>query len=569
MIEFALRLIVAIGLTGAALTGRGLAWSEAWQASALLAAGSLMVFLLERRGLRTAAVSGFVAVADSAWIGFVLASAGRAEGWLWLAAAPVMAAVSRQAAPAVWTAPISAGALTAAVNLAGGSLPGPAGWVQIAAVAASGWLAAPGRVVHRLDSEAQEPEEPVHVDPEFAAEYFELRDSFRSLKDHASGLERRARRDRTRLTLLGALTENGGEPAQELARRLQSVADCAGLLLFSVNETRGRLVVRSFSGEVPGALTCEGFAIPSRDQERMVRHRIDKLLTTIRQEGRGPATASCILKSRGRILGLACLFDSTNERVLAAAERLDDAGTEAGAVLQMILEQEAQARRLQETELLYAVAGASAGAQTARDLCARVHREICEMLDLDSAAIALFQAGEPVKTAGDASSLELVEEMSFASGPGAAGWASTGGMEVWMPDARQDARLDSKIAVQRRTGSAAILPIRSGETVDGLLVVEGRRIGAVDESAMDSLRLVAGELAQALVRIDRTEAAEGLATPQEFFAALQATTQGCLVYLEVLHRDELIERHGRALVGAAISRMARRLRARLPKGCLL
>jgi hypothetical protein len=134
-----------------------------------------------------------------------------------------------------------------------------------------------------------------------------------------------------------------------------------------------------------------------------------------------------------------------------------------------------------------------------------------------------------------------------------------------MPDVRLDDRCPAHAAVKSRTGSYFVLPLVSREEPFGMLTASTRAIGGLDLDAVESFRVAGAELSRALARYDDRADVEGLMTPQEF-QQFVANHSGCIVTLEPIRHQKVIETVGKSALEYAMRKFVRRVRSRLPIG---
>lgn len=566
-------LIARLGIAGAAvalgLLRPDLGAAFAGQAAALFSAGSILLFLLERRGMRPPGLSAAAAVLDILFIGALVARLGWLDRAGFAALAPMAWAASRHLGPPALMAPMAAAALLAAQNLFGAEPIGAWHAAAAAGVAIVGLLLPSRPRLLAVEVEKELPIPKSGAEAPLTNDLLEIRESYRAVRDHAAALELRSRKDRISvLAVLAALGPEGGFNA--LAKSLLESSGADGLTLYSVAQYGERMVVRSASGDVPEQMAVEAFEAPSRLGEGQLRHRIDQLVRTLRTPDSAARSATIILKHQGKVAGMACVFAKNLDAAAEAAQRLQESAETIGLLVRQICLREEEDRRRHEAEMLYAVASISAGADTRRTLAQRIVREMADLLGLDVLSLAAVQEGELNVLGHKGPDLPAMELLSFGFGQGHKGWLASGAPEVAMHDARADMRLDSREAIKRRIGSLVVIPISTASDPEACLIASSFRVGGIDVGALETLRMIAAELGHAFARIGhRSSPSEGMATPVELFKAVQDEGSGCLVYMEVLRRSDLVEGYGRAAVTHAIATFARRVKAMLPAGCLV
>jgi hypothetical protein len=565
MFELALRTGAALVLLGAGWAGGSPTWDSAWRLAVLWLALGAAGWLLERRGIRSPGLSGWLAVGDAAAIAWALGATGMLGQIGFLVLAPCAWAASRHGANATAMAPLAASALLVAENFAGGWAFGQGPLTQAAAVLLVGLVlgrrSMPAPEKEPAPGAAPEPaREPVaHALGIETARHIQLRESYRRLRDHAEQIEGQRRTDRLQLRLLEASRLPG--PVAALAAEMGDALNVEGASVYALSESGRSLVVRGSSGSTGNLRTA--FDVES---DGALAGDLGRALRT----NDSAPTATIPLRDKGRIVGMVCLRDARAERLKRAEVLVEGAAPFLARLLHDLEAREREARRLAIAELLYEVATVASGAGTPTTLAARVVRELWPAMVLDHLGIWLVDGGDAIAAATAGAGTRVMEALRFPEGEGLDGWLAAGAPEVLLANAHEGGPLDRQEALRRRIGSLAVLPIRFGERPFGFLVATTHRPDGVDRPMQESLRVVAAELGQAMGRLTRpAEGVEGLASPAEFQRALSARPGGCFVFLEPLDLDALLERFGAPSVDLALHRLALRLRASLPAGALL
>lgn len=568
MFELVARLIAALAVigVGAFVEPSSLEFSFKW--AGLTIAYSFVVFQADRKGMRNAGVAGFVAVADAALISMALARHGMLEQYGFATLLPVFWATTRYSANPAAMSPLVASSVLIGSNLFGGTGLTTPLLVQAGIILLIGLLANHAKEVVTLRDLVRTPEETLPKEVEPPAEYLEFRESYRTLRDHSKDLERRSRRDRMAMQLFESVQK--GEPFYaSLARKLKDLTGAQGLTLYSVSDIGLKLVVQSAQGEVPDRVQSSAFEISPEFGDGQIRHYIEKMVLSLRDADQATQCGTVLLKDRGRIVGMVCLFHSQIKMLTDAVDRATEVCETVAAMISDQNTREEDRRRLREAELLYTVAATSTGADTPQSLAARVVRELDEAIGVDGISVSFFDEGKALSIVSQGYCPRLIEQMSFAQGQGSAGWLKIGAPELALYDAFDDPRLPKEDALKKRVGSMAVIPIQFGTTPFGMLIAVSKRVHGIDQSRMEVLRVVGAELGQAIARLDKDKgSSEGLMTPKEFHE-FAGKHQGCLVYLEVLRREELVTKFGTAGVSHTIRGFASRMRAMLPAGSAL
>ena len=572
MFEFGARLVIALAAVGTAfLTGQKGA-PIIGQAAAVFAAYSAVAWLIERKGMRNPTISVIVAILDSIFVAICTSLFDRSTTFGFLVLAPVLYGCVRHGANPVIMAPIAAAANLAAINLFSKSGITAVVIAESVAIALIGFLANPEKqkIVEIQEVEVIVEKPVAQADPTMPDDYLEFRENFRALRDHAAQVERKSRKDRLGTSLLQALDTPGEGTYQALAKKLCEISGAEGLTLYTMTQFGDRLVVQSVCGHVPEKVHTASFEAPSSQSENQLRHKIDKMLLTMKSASKALQGGSVIVKNRGKVVGMISLFHGTSDGLDEARLRCEEAAEVLGSLLRMQMDRDEETRRLREAEILYAVASTSLGSDTKSTLSNRIVRELWDVLNLDHLSIQTIDGNQAIPMATRGNNLDALGLMSFGFGPGVEGWIKSGSPELAMLDARGDMRLEATEAIRRRIGSLVVIPIQTSDQPEACLVAMSSRVHGIDAGQLETLRVIGSELSHAMARIsgENTEV-HGLASPKEFFKSVNEAKEGCLVYMQVLRREDLIETYGSAAVTHAIAKFANRMRAKLPAGAMI
>ncbi len=568
MFEFSIRLALALGFVSLSWFAKWPAFEPAWKLSTLFATYSMVLSLLEKRGLRNSGVAGIAAVIDSAAISFALYQSKLLDSYGFISLLPIGWAAFRFQSDALSMAPISAASMLVISNLPQGS-----GWTPPLLIQCGGTL-----VLGLLMARKEKPQvaQPVlsfelnhSENGAQQAEYQELRDKFRKMRDHAESLERSGRRDRFAAILHDTTDTDPTSPMASLAKKIREVCNVQGLSLYAMQQSSSRLVVHAVSGDVPGNTSDSSIDLPEFLSEWQLKDRLDSAIKVIKAPEDASHSSTVLLKDRGRILGILALFDQSKSRLIEAAEIATECSETIARMVRLHLVREEEKRRLRQTELLYTLSSVCQGADTTSSLASRVARELWETLSLDHLSIAFLESGEPMLAASHGINYPTLELMTFHQEAGAEGWIQSGAPEVTVANARDDDRFPRDQALKRRIGSFFVIPLSFSEDVYGYLSIGSQRAHGIDEGMIETTRLVAFELSRALGRVSRgNKEPEGMTTPQEFHQTVKSQ-KGFMVYLEMLRRDEMIESYGKTAMETASRKLGGKLCSILPTGALL
>ncbi|MBS1707128.1 MAG: GAF domain-containing protein [Armatimonadetes bacterium] len=564
--ELALRCCVVLAAFGVSLGTGKPDFDFAWKAGLLGLAYSGLLYMVEKKGFRNGGVSGFAAVADAAWIAANLSNAHVLQHYGFLVLAPMLWAAGRYEAEAASMAPLVASTIMVGSNLFGGEGFTVPVMMHTIGVLVVGLLGQQTRIV------VQEKE--VFITAEAAGEKTktpsdngELRATYRALRQHTDELQRRHRKDQAMVKLFDSVNRSGENPFQGLADAAKEGSGAEGVVVFGAADGGRRLVAEAATGKFPVGSAETHFDLPAGLSDAQARHQFEKRFNAIKAENDGTQVGTALLKRNGRVVGMVALFHQSMKGLEAALQVVADAADSMAHLLAGQRERDAEKRRLRETELLYTVATTAQGSESKQNLVSRVVRELGEVLRLDHLAVNFLEGAEAVPVALRGLPVRPVDSMSFAYGPGVGGWLKLGGPEVVMTDALADDRFPKTEAVKKRIGSVAVVPIQFGEEPYGFMTAATHRVGGLDNARIESLRIVCAELGHALARHEQGgRDPEGLMTPKEFQECLKGMGNGCLVYLDVPRREELIETYGKPAYDMAVRKFAMRMRAKLPTG---
>ncbi|MBX3119715.1 MAG: GAF domain-containing protein [Fimbriimonadaceae bacterium] len=566
MVELLCRLLGAWFLAGLSYAYEVPPFEGAWKTLLFFGAYSIFGYLLERRKFKNAGVAGIFAVADAFCIAHLLGVAGYLDQAGFLVLAPLVYAAAKYGSLPTAMAPLCAGSLLLMDNIfRNAKAPTPMLLVQVIGVMAVGVMANHRRIIVTTTRQLiQEEIQPLAgIEPEA---YMELRESFRKLRDLYRDLEFKSRRDRLSMQLFEASLGEGENFFRNLSAQIQETTGAESANIYTLAQFANHLVVQASAGEVPATLQDASLNVNLKQAPSSILADAEEALSAISEENRS-TFANVLLRDSGRVIGMLTLRHSN-------AAQLDEArviGSEIEAITVRLIkdEQERQVvrRRVKQAELLYDISITAAGAETANSLGARVLREMAPMFDVDHLGISWLDGEEAILAAQHGKPARVLDIMSFAGGPGLAGWLNTEAPELILFDTGDDARCSSKEALKMRIGSFALIPISFDDKPYGYLTAATHRVGGVDIKEVESLRMIAAEMGQALARLLQLESgATGMATPGEFQRIVAASGNGCMVYLQPLKVEQMIETFGKPMFENALRTYARRLRAKLPIG---
>lgn len=563
MLEMLVRVGLGLGLAVFSFLAEFSGSGWCWRIGLVVASLGVLSFLMERRGLRTQMASAWIAVLDAAAIASILGSTGNLSGYGAFVLVPCAYASARFRANPALMSPLAAAMVFGAANVFG------LGPVSVPVLASVMLILAVGLLLNQ-GSVPEEETEPAQIESPVRESvpqgYLVLRESYRKLRSHSVNLERNLKRYRAQARI-SQVSSRSDEPIESiLAQYLRESLGVQGTAIHTVSSMGSSLVVRAASGQNPERLLVSQVDVSQSLTDSQALRTVREQLRSTRDPNEAIKSGSVLLKEKGRLIGLVTLSDPNPTKLQKAISECEELATPIAVQLAVSLELADLRRRLEETELLYTLAGVEQGAESPANLLSRVVRELGPTLQLDYFAASIVDSGSLLQIAAEGTNSSFIESLSFGPGFGSSAWLAAGGPEAHIEDAASDPRIDRVEALKRRVGSCALVPIHFGKELYGVLMAANHRGGALDYQKLQSLRAVAAELAHALARLEEREAAGGLMTPKEFQQRVADMPSGLLVYFEPTNRDEAIQQFGAPSFEIASREVARKVRAQLPVG---
>lgn len=559
MVELCARILIAAGLFAAGAQQQ-LDFTLAWKmALASLAVGGF-AYRLELRGFRNSGVAGFIAVADSAMIALLVGSVNALPEMGFLVLIPVAFAVRYHGAPANYVAPLSAAAVLGAYVIRYGMESPPVGlfW-QLAGALAVGLLLAEERVVAAIAKPVQaEVYGTVEAKPDG---FLELRENYRKLRESYQDLQGRAKRDHAAVLLSQGRDGSTVTSFSTLADQITELTGAQSVVIYSTAGYGRALVVRATVGDLPPETATTALDVDINNAPVVIRDQVNRATRALRPDA--AAHVNTVLTRGGKVIGMVTLGHSSQVRLEEALQTFEDASDQVAAIVHDVSRRIDSERRLKESELLYEIATLAEGSESRAEVAGRFVKEVAELLAADHVGVFLIDGDETLLLAKEGRDVRLLEQLSFAGGPGMKGWLGIGGSELLMFDVREDSRCPNAIALKARVGSYFLCPLMDGHEIYGFVTAACDRNGGLDLGAAESLRTVTGELASVLIRFDGRTNGE-IVTPVEFKKALHR--KGCLVVMDPLRKEQMTNTYGRPALTHALRRFARQIRAKLPEG---
>lgn len=559
MVELVGRLILMAGGLASAGLRQGPTWDLAWRAMLFFGAYSVMLYLMEQRGLRNRGVSGLAASLDGVVLAILLQDAGQIENFGFLTLAPLIWAATRHGSDPVLMAPIIAAGLVSSANFRN-SNPSTLLIAQAAGVLIAGLMMKPARaqtIVKEVMSTPAVQEDMTR----------ELRVQLRDALVELSASETRAKVDSLAGHLARTLPARGAD-YNGLTHAVAEALGLSGALIYTRDESGERLVVKGAAGTLPLELQTIGIEWPQGQSEAQMKTRIQSAIRNLAEVDTCHSVR--VIRDQGVPIGAVAIFHPTIHGLEEALDQLEAADEVLGRFVAQAEARNAEANRLAVAELLYTIAASAPGTDDTETLSGRICRETFAAVNVDHVSIVQLQGNQERLLAREGAESRMLDLIEFPSGTGYAGWVAAGREEVWIDDCLHDSRVVGREALKRRVGSFILIPLRNAERVLGYISVATHRAGGLDAPTVGHLRVIAGETARALDRMSgRVRETEGLATPNELRKFIAQNPQGCLVYLDVPRREKLIEKYGRPAFDRAIRQLALRVRALVPSGSLI
>ncbi len=565
MFELAVRLLLAGGLVFASGMFGWQPFDAVWITAAAFAGVSLGGYWLEWTHRKNAGYAGLIAGLDAGAIAALLAAFGFIPHFGFLVLAPCAYAAAKYGSLPSAMAPMAAFALLGADQWANrGAPPTPIVFGHAMSVLAIGLLLNHRRIIVSV----AKPVLPNGVEPlqtEEPEAYMELRESFRKLKDMYQNLERKSRRDRFAADLRLALAPEGDRFHKRLASQLAKLSNAPGLSLYTMAEHAGGTVLRAVEGSVAEPTRQSVMQFNPQEAIARIREQSENALRSLIEPSDAALVRNVVITHAGRVVGLVAVQGDSADKVDEAAEAIEEIAPIVGEVMMEGVEREIQLNRMRRAELLYELASTESGASSRNGLAARVVRELGAIVDVENLAIGWIDGQELLPAASHGTFPKVFDGMSFAEGPGLVGWMGIGAPEIVARDTAEDARCRRADLSKVRIQSLAIFPIGFGADPVGVLVASSPRSGAIDGTLADALRLASAEVSQCLARLSTEgQRSGGLASAAEIHALIREASDGCLVFLEPLRKEELIKRSGAPAFEIALRQLAHRIRPTLP-----
>lgn len=563
MVELIARLALAAGLLGISAATETPNWELSWKLSLVIAALAIVRNRLEARKVWNGGIAGWMAIADAFWIAFLVAGANRLNSLGFLALLPLIDAVARFQASGTNMAPLVAVSLFVAHSVVARNpnLFSPNLLIQIGATLGAGLLLGlvqPHRIIERV-IEVQTP------GPASSA-LSDLREANRKLQTAHEALERKSTRP---LMLAGLEDIRGARSARfypALAQRLMNFLKARGLAIYQLSQFEESMVVRAVAGGLGSELSDAMIRVNLKTAISKIEEQSALALRSLLSETESRKIANVILLHERKALGMICVAAGDADELRRIESSLQDLAPTIASFIAQHERMESLERRALSAELLYNAAIVTNGATTRDQFAQRAIQELWDSIEVDHLSLG----GLTDSTAMFASlgqGWDLLSRVRFASGEGPDAWLAEGAPEIYLFDARGDARFDSADSVRLRIGSLAICPITDSSGCVGYLAAATHRQGGLSHTDLESLRLVASEAGRALARLaGEDERPSGVMNPAEFQTFVQESDKGSLVLLEVLKREALEETFGKPALSHAYRQLTGKLRAKLPTG---
>jgi len=538
----------------------------AWRVAVLFAACSFLLYAIERKGLRNAGVSGLVASLDAGFVAVVLAATGQLQGFGFLVLLPVVYAHAIRGSDATAMAPIAAAWVIAAHWIVS-SRPLTSGLlVQSALILVIGLMLG----ARRSAAEAEASRVAPAASEAERADYLNLRENFRKLRDQFADLQREARQNAFIAQVCQMTERSPSGRGQALAARLVEWSGAKGVALYVTAPSGEGTTFYGSAGAVRTDLPSQPLTFPKGFSEAQMKDRATEFMRSLRDPEQPGHSATVLLRASGKLVGLAILFHSDPKRLDDCVAETESVAGSLALAMETAMRAEANESRRRLAELLYEIATLLPGTTSEAQFIARVTHEVAMISGADYVAAMLFDGDDLTGVATYGEARDVWRVISFSRGSGPSSWRASGAPEVLVSDPRQDTRCSPEECLQQRIGSFAIVPIQRGGDVDGFVVVASSVVRGLSEERLSSIRAVVYELSDALGRqYSDLQTSGGIATPREFSRAIANAESGSIVVIEVLRRERVEQGYGRPAIAQALASLARCLRTKLPPGGLV
>ncbi|MBI1755767.1 MAG: GAF domain-containing protein [Fimbriimonas ginsengisoli] len=564
MVELLLRLAAAAAVIGFGLTLGEPSPDVGWKIALAFSALALVQWRLEARQVSNPGLFGFLAVADAAMLAMLLGHLGALGSLGFLVLLPTAWAAARHRSPASSMAPLAGGSLLAAHFFTGGAAPDGLLLIQTGSVMLVGLLLGAESDPAATAAEPDEFEMSDEEDGPDTRALREVRESHGKLRERYRTLERSTRRATWAVELAEAQDGPAERFGDRLAEKLSSLLRVPEVAIYSVSETRQALVPMGVSRSANDEVKDFSVAVDLTASAGQVRWKAAQIL----QAQAGAANVeNVLLNSGGKIVGMVATLGDAVEPGTRTEALLEEASPQVARLLVESQRRTALERRTRQAELLYEVASLTRGATSQGDLAQRVVRELKEILAVDSVALVDLGDSDPICLANAGARCDLMPALRFPTGEGAASWVESGAEPVVLENAREDPRCPEEIALRLRVGSYAAEPLVGRRGPIAYLSIAAHRSHGIGPSQREALAIAAAEAAQALERLTNdANRHQGIMAPGEFQAFVAGGSGGAVVSIELVHQEQLEQRHGRPALGLALRRLAARVALTLPSG---
>lgn len=419
-------------------------------ATIAIAWASVSTLMLLRLDRENRGIAGFLAAVDALAIALLLSGAARLGTFGWLAALPVLHAITRYGARPAHVSSLASGMVLLAHVVVQQKLPSGLLCAQLAGILAIGFVSKPAAILEPTESVG--PIDPLGAsDPE---SLLGLRESFRQLKTLYRNLQWKSRRDHIVAALLEARLGDDGTVIQRLADQVRELTGATSARIFAVCQSP------------KGFGSAEGFLRINPDEAvGRIRHRADQLMATF-----GAPTVNIPLVSDLGVVGLCTL---TVEQSLA-----DDIRITAGEIAPILggLLQDAELRQVRKQNDAIATLrldclARTRGSATKDEMASRAADVLYEAFSLHHLTIRIAGVDLAVK-GGGAPPGDLLDSTE----------------DIVAPDAANHPSLQTGDAARLRLGS--MLSIRIGQ----VQIVATAREGVLNSTVADQWRAIAADL---------------------------------------------------------------------------
>jgi|GEM_PF-2578096 len=311
----------------------------------------------------------------------------------------------------------------------------------------------------------------------------ELRESYRQLRTTYNQLVKRSKIDHVKCQLIEWRLADERN-IRDLTNKIQEALGVEAVSIYTVPDSRIGMVLAGSSGDAPQATSP--LDIPLQVAPILMKERAEKALRAIADPS-NRHVANTLLIDKGRVLGLAVIYDKNDERLEESKGLLDSIAPFVARLICDSHEEHTLRSRALQAEMLAELTQSTSNTSGA-DAAATIVSDLLDALKLDGCSIWDFSDPEPRALASVGEN--PIAGLEFSDGNGLAGWVKAGANELIISDLRSDGRFGRKPSVRQSVGMAVVMPLRSSGSVVGALVTHALQPHGITASSLGVLRSI-------------------------------------------------------------------------------